>query len=135
MDVFDAYSHALASLAGLSILMLVLSALSTVGRSAENRTQSGAVIRNYSDPTYRRGRAFVNAIESAGPFIAATLAAILVGANPFWVNLLASLFLASRIAVAIVHIGTEIQWLRSAIWAVATLCILILGIMGIVGAF
>ncbi|MEM6308953.1 MAG: MAPEG family protein [Pseudomonadota bacterium] len=135
MDAFDAYSHALASLAGFSILMLVLGGLSTVGRSADNRTASGAVIRDYSDPAYRRGRAFANAMESAGPFIAATLATILVGANPFWVNLLASIFLIARIAVAVVHIGTEIQWLRSAIWTVATLCILVLGMMGIVGAF
>ena len=135
MEAFEAYSHALASLAGFSLLMMVLGAVSTVGRSPENRTQSGAVIRNYSDPTYRRGRAFANAMESAAPFIGATLAAILVGANPFWVNLFASLFLAARIAVAVVHIGTEIQWLRSAIWTVGTVCILVLGVMGIWGAF
>lgn len=135
MDIFDPYAHALASLAAFSLLMMILGALSTVGRSAENRTESGMVKRNYSDPAYRRGRAFLNAIESAAPFVAATLAAILVGATPFWVNLFATLFLVARIAVAAVHIGTEIQWLRSLFWTVGTVCIFALGILALIGAF
>ncbi len=135
MDIFDPYGHALASLAGFALLMMVLGAMSTRGLSPENRTPSGHVIRNYSDPAYRRSRAFLNAIEIAGPFIAATLAAILTGSSPFWVNLLATVFLVARIAMAIVHIATEIQPLRSLFWAIGTICVFVLAIMGFLGAF
>lgn len=135
MDGFEVYSHALASLAGFSILMLVLGALSTTGRSAENRTESGLIKRNYADPAYRRGRAFMNAIEMGGPFVMALMAAILTGSSPFWVNLFASVFLLARIAVAVVHVATEIQPLRSAFWAVSLLCVLGLGVTGVIGAF
>lgn len=135
MEAFDAYSHALASLAGFSLLMFILAGASTMGRSAENRCACGAVKRDYADPAYRRGRALANAVESVGPFIGALLAAILVGASPFWVNLFASVFFLSRIAMAIVHIGTEIQWLRSTFWGIATLSMIALGVMGVWGAF
>ncbi len=134
MTDLAAYSHALASLAGWGLMMVVLAVLSVVGTPLA-KTDSGMPVRDYSDPFYRRDRAFRNAIETTGPFIAVTLAAILVGASPFWVNLFASIFLVSRIAVAAVHIGTEIQALRSAIWSVGMICVLALGLMGLVGAF
>lgn len=135
MDAFSNYSHALASLGGFALLLIVLGALSTMGRSAENRCACGQVKRDYADPAYRRGRAFLNAVEAAGPFIAATLGAVLVGAAPFWVNLFAALFLAARVAVAIVHIGTTVEALRSAVWSIATLCTAALAVLAILGAF
>lgn len=132
--IFGPYAHALAALAGWAILMMVLIPLSAVG-APHARTESGHPVRDYSDPFYRRGRAFQNAVEITGPFIAATAAAIMVGASPFWVNLLASVFLVSRIAVAIVHIGTEIQPLRSGLWAIGLFCCIGLALMAFFGAF
>ena len=128
------YDYALAALAGWALLMMVLAFLSTQGTPRE-RTASGHPTRDYSDPVYRRGRAHLNAVESAGPFVAAVVAAILAGAPPFWVNLLASLFLVARIAMAVVHVGTENQPLRSACFAVGLVCILGLAALGAVGAF
>ena len=58
METFDTYSHAIASLALWPILQVVLGMLSTVGLNAENRTDSGLPKREYSDPAYRRNRAF-----------------------------------------------------------------------------
>ncbi len=134
MQAFDAYSHALASFGGFALLLIVLSALSTIGRNAENRTASGAVKRDYDDVVYRRGRAFMNAVEAGTPFVAATLGAILVGASPFFVNLLATVFLLARVATAFVHIRTTNQTLRSATWAVGVICVVILAVMTILGA-
>lgn len=131
MDGFEPYSHAIASLALWPILQIVLSMLSNVGLSSENRTESGHPKREYSDPAYRRSRAFANAIEISGPFVAATVAAILAGASPFWVNLLASVFLVSRLVTAFVHIRTEIQPLRSATWLVGLICVLGLALMAV----
>lgn len=133
-EIFAPYAHALASLGGWAILMLVLTFLSVVGKPRA-RTESGHPVRDYSDPVYRRSRAFMNAIETTGPFIAATVAAILAGGSPFWVNLFASLFLATRVAMAVVHIGTEIQPLRSVFWVVGLICCIALAVIAIFGAF
>ena len=135
MEAFGAYGHAIAALALWAVIVSVLAALSTRGRTSENRSPSGKPIRNYDDPVYRTDRAFMNAIEASGPFIAATVAAILAGAAPFWVNLFASIFIVARVAVAYVHIGTTNQTMRSAIWSIGLFCILALAVMAIVAVF
>ncbi|MEL6585093.1 MAG: MAPEG family protein [Pseudomonadota bacterium] len=134
-DALDPYSHALAALAIWAIVVPVLGAMSTVGRSPEGRSPCGKPTRNYADPVYRRERAFMNAIETSGPFIAATLAAVLTGAPAFWVNLFASLFLVLRVGMAYFHIATENQAARSAFFASALLCVLCLAMLGVWGAF
>ncbi|MCR8826464.1 MAPEG family protein [Pseudosulfitobacter koreensis] len=131
----ELYAHAIASLGGYAILMFVLTALSAAGRSDDERALCGQVKRDYANPTYRKARAHANAVESAGPFIAAVLAAILMGANPFWVNLFASVFLAARVVMAFVHIGTTNQPMRSLFWSISMLCVLAMAVMAIWGAF
>lgn len=135
MEQFDDYSHAIASLALWGLISLVLGMLSTIGRTAENRSDCGQPRRDYSDVVYRRGRAFANAIEMTGPFVGVTVAAILAGAAPFWVNFGASIFVVSRVVMAFVHIGTENQPLRTAAWMVGWLCVIGLAIMAIFAAF
>ena len=132
---FANYAHAIAALAGWGLLMMVLSLLSTSRLNSDNRTTSGLPRREYSDPGYRRFRAYANAVETTGPFLAVTLAAILIGANPFWVNLLASVFLVSRIVTALIHMFTENQNARSAGYIVGWLCMLGLALFSILGAF
>ena len=135
MDIFDVYSHALASLACFAMLISVLGGLSAGGGSPENRCECGQPKRDYDNVVYRRNRAFMNAVESAGPFIAALMAAILTGGSPLWVNIFASVYLLARVATAVVHIGTTNEGLRSATWFVGLLCVFGLAIMGIWGAF
>ncbi len=135
MENFAEYSHAIASLALWSLLSLVLGMMSTIGRKAENRCACGQTKRDYSDVVYRRGRAFANAIEMTGPFVAATLAAVLSGAAPFWVNVFASVFVVSRIAMAAIHIGTENQPMRSAAWMIGWICVIALAVMAVWAAF
>ena len=77
----------------------------------------------------------MNAVETSGPFVAATVAAILIGASPFWVNLFASVFLTARIVMACVHIGTTNQPMRSLFWSISMLCVLALAVMAIWRAF
>lgn len=131
---FAPYGHALASLGGWALLLVALLILSAAGKPLA-RTESGHPVRNYADPVYRRSRAFMNAIEITGPFLAATVACILIGTSPFVVNLLASVFLLSRIGMAIVHIGTEIEWLRSLFWFIGLVCTIVLAVMAVFGAF
>tara|TARA_R110002012_G_scaffold31379_2_gene94061 strand:- start:209 stop:616 length:408 start_codon:yes stop_codon:yes gene_type:complete len=135
MEIFAAYSHALASLALWGVMVSVLGALSTRGRSAENRCDCGKPKRNYDDPVYRSERAFMNAVETSGPFISVAVAAILLGASPFWVNLFASVFIVARLAMAFVHIRTTNQPMRSAFFLVGLICLLALAILALAAAF
>ena len=135
MENLDGYSHALASLGFFALLISILSMVSGRGRSTENRCECGQPKWNYDSVVYRSNRAFMNAVESAGPFIAALLAAMLTGVSPLWVNIFATVFLAARVATAFFHVCTINQGLRSATWAIGMLCVLSLAVVGIVGAF
>ncbi|MEP1766426.1 MAG: MAPEG family protein [Sulfitobacter sp.] len=126
--MFEPYSHAIAALVLWALLLQVLGMLSVVGRQAETRCECGKPKRNYADPVYRRERAFMNAVEGSGPFIAVTVAAILSGAVPFAVNLLASLFIVARLCMAFVHIKTENQPMRSMFFVVGLGCVFMLAI-------
>lgn len=134
MTEFAAYSHAIASLGLWAILSIILAGVSLRGRTPEGRCDCGKPKRDYADPVYRADRAFMNAVENSGPFVAATVAAMLAGAAPFWVNVFASVFLVSRIAMAIVHIGTENQPLRSAMFVIGWVCMIALALMAVVAA-
>ena len=133
--MFEAYSHAIAALALWGILGSVLGANSTRGRTAENRCDCGKPKRNYDDRWYRSERAFMNAVEGSGPFIAVTVAAILIGGAPFWVNLFASLFIVARVGMAVVHIATVNQAARSLCFMVGLLTILAQAILVLKAAF
>lgn len=135
MADFAAYSHAIVALALWAFLVSVLSGLSGVGRTAENRCECGKPERDYANPVYRRERAFMNAVETSGPFVAALVAAILAGAAPFWVNAAASLFVLARLATAFVHIRTENQTMRSLTWFIGLLCILALIVLALGAVF
>tara|TARA_R110002094_G_scaffold44158_6_gene56081 strand:- start:2213 stop:2629 length:417 start_codon:yes stop_codon:yes gene_type:complete len=131
MEAFAAYGHAIFSLAIWSLLVSVLAAVSTSGRTPENRCDCGKPKRDYTNPVYRSERAFANAVETSGPFVASTVAAILAGADPFWVNLLASVFILARVATALVHIRTENQAARSATWGIALLCVILMALFAV----
>lgn len=131
MESFDAYGVSFAMLAVWALMLIGLSMQSTIGRTAENRAPSGKPIRNYADKAYRRERAFANAVETSGAFIAATVAAIMAGASPIVVNVLTVVFILSRIAMAVVHIQTENQPLRSATFGVGWLCLILLSVMAL----
>jgi uncharacterized MAPEG superfamily protein len=129
----DAYAHAIAALAAWSLLGIAAIILSAAGTSRQ-RAPSGAPVRDYTDPMYRRHRALQNMMETNAPFLAGTLAAILAGAAPFWVNLLASVFIVARVAMLLVHAFTENQPARSACWSVGMLCCLGLGGLTLIAA-
>ena len=135
MENFTAYSHAIASLALWAVMISILGMISTRGRSAEGRCDCGKPKRNYDDPVYRSERAFMNAVESSGPFIAATVAAILIGASPFWVNIFASLFIVARVGMVFVHLRTTNQPARSLFFVLGLVCVLALVVMTIGAAF
>lgn len=135
MEIFDPYSHAIASLALWGLLMIALSMMSTRGMRPEDRTESGVPKRDYAVPSYRRYRAFQNAIETSPAFITTTLAAILAGTSPLLVNIFASAFMLARLAMAFVHIRTENQPLRSACFGFGWLMIIFMALSALYAVF
>lgn len=135
MEIFAPYSHAIAALAIWGLMMILLGNLTTLGRSAEKRCDCGKPKRDYSDPWYRRERAFANAIETTPAFLSTTLAAILAGASPVSVNWLATLYIVARIAMAFVHIRTENQPMRSAFFGIGWLMLILMGLLALYTVF
>ncbi|MDF1727129.1 MAG: MAPEG family protein [Sulfitobacter sp.] len=135
MEIFAEYAHAIAALALWGLLMIALSIISTRGRTADKRCDCGKPKRDYSDPVYRRERAFQNAVETSPAFLSVTLAAILAGASPISLNWLASIFLVARLAMAFVHIRTENQPLRSAMFGIGWLAVILTALLALYAVF
>lgn len=135
MEAFAPYSHAIASLALWGLMMVILSMLSTRGRTPENRCDCGKPKRDYANAWYRSERAFMNAVETSPGFMGTTLAAMLAGASPASVNWMASIFILARIAMAIIHIRTENQPLRSLTFGIGWLMIILMGLLALYTVF
>lgn len=138
MDIFEPYSHAIVAMAGLGIMQLIMSPLSAMQKTKLGLAPGATPEQDYGSATYRWHRAYGNLAETVGAFVAVTLAAILAGASPFWVNVLASLFLVSRVVMAVVHIkgiGGADQSVRSFAYVFGWAMCIALGVMAIVNAF
>lgn len=104
MEQFAAYSHALAALIGFAVIVLVLSPFSALAKQKAGLAPGATPEQDYSSRVYRLNRAYLNGCETLPAFLAVTLVAILVGASPFWVNMLAALVLVTRVLMIVVHI-------------------------------
>ena len=139
MEPFSDYAHAIVSLAGLVLLWAVLNPLSAILKEKAGAAPGGAPPESdYASRPYRAFRAYSNLTETLPAFAAALTAAILAGANPFWVNLLASIFFVSRIVVAYVHIqgiGKASGGLRSLIFALGWATCIGLAVVAAAAAF
>ena len=138
MEAFAPYSHALASLALFALMTLVLGPVSANVKAQAGVPSGAAPAADYGNVVYRLFRAHLNAVETLGPFAGVTLAAILAGAAPFWVNLAASVFLVARIVHLVVHLGgwgKADMGLRSYVYVLGFLCCLMLGVLALIAAF
>ncbi|MFK7938958.1 MAG: MAPEG family protein [Roseovarius sp.] len=137
MTGFEAYGHAIVAMAAVGMMQMVMSPLSAMKKTALGLAPGATPEQDYSSATYRWHRAYGNLAETVGAFVAVTLAAILAGASPFWVNLLASLFLLSRVVMAVVHIkgiGGADMSLRSFAYVAGWAMCIGLGLMAIFNA-
>lgn len=138
MDQFSAYGHAIVSMAGVALLALLLSPLSAMKKTRIGLAPGAQPEADYGSATYRWHRAYSNLTEAAGCFALVTVAAILAGANPIWVNWLAALFFLSRIVVLIVHVqglGRPDMSLRTYTYVFGWLMCVLLALTAILAAF
>lgn len=137
MDAFAAYGHAVIAMALTGLMVLVLSPLSAMRKTAAGLAPGATPPQDYDNATYRWHRAYGNLTETAGTFALVTLAAILAGAAPFWVNLFASVFVVARLVMLIVHLrgGKADMGARSISYVVGALMCIALAIMAIAAVF
>ncbi|UWQ23527.1 MAPEG family protein [Leisingera aquaemixtae] len=125
MEAFAAYSHALAALVIFTLIILALSPVSALAKQKAGLAPGATPREDYADKAYRLNRAYLNGCETLPAFLTVTLVAILAGAAPFWVNLLASLVLVSRLVMIVIHLrgaGKPHGGLRSVFYVIGWAC-------------
>lgn len=135
MEQFAAYAHALVALAGVALIALLQNFHVGITRGKQNLPPDAVVPDDYTNPVFRVFRAYLNSVESMPAFVTAVVAAILLGANPFWVNLLASLHFALRLAywyVYIAGVGKPQAGLRTIIYVASWAANVALALIAIV---
>ena len=138
MEDFAAYGLALVSLAAVGILGLLLSPLSALKKQAAGMTTGASPAPDYADPAYRWNRAHMNLTETYGYFAGITVAAMLAGVSPIWVNLIAAVFLVTRVLVAVVHvmgIGQPANGPRTIIYVLGWFAALALAVLTVVAIY
>ncbi len=138
MEQFGSYGHAIFAMAATAGFGLILSPLSGMRKAALGLEPGAEPKADYSTAVYRWHRAYCNLSETIGFFVAVTLAAILAGANPFWVNTFAALFFVSRLVLAFVHIkgiGKSDMGARSFTYVAGWFFCMMLAGMAIVSVF
>ena len=104
MENFADYSHAMLAIVIWALIVLILSPVSAATKQKTSATPGSSVAPDYTDKAYRLDRAYHNGVETLTVFGLVTLVAILAGAVPYWINLLASLALVARILMVFVHV-------------------------------
>lgn len=138
MEAYAQYSHAIAALVIFTLVVLFMSPFSALAKQGKGLPPGATPDQDYGDKAYRLNRAYLNGTETLPAFLTVTLAAILLGASPVWVNWLASIALVARLAMLVVHlrgIGKPHSGVRSVLYVVGWACMVVLGVLALVAAF
>ncbi|WP_170516407.1 MAPEG family protein [Ruegeria atlantica] len=138
MEFFAEYGHAIASIVIFTLVLLFMSPFTALAKQSKGLAPGATPEQDYADKAYRLNRAYLNGTETLPAYLTVIVAAILMGASPFWVNLLASVALLARLIMLVVHIrgiGKPSAGLRSVLYVIAWACMVVMGIMAIVAAF
>ncbi|MES0824770.1 MAPEG family protein [Ruegeria sp. SCP11] len=138
MEMFAEYGHAVASVVLFTLVVLFMSPFTALAKQGKGLAPGATPDQDYNDKAYRLNRAYLNGTETLPAYLTVTVAAILMGVSPFWVNLLASIALVARLVMLVVHlrgIGKPSAGLRSVFYVVAWACMFVMGLMALVAAF
>jgi uncharacterized MAPEG superfamily protein len=138
MEQFAGYSHAIVAIAIWILVVQLLSAVVGAGKAKAGLTPGSTPPEDYSNKLFRLHRAYQNSIDNLSVLTAAVVIAMLAGAAPFWVNLLASVALVARLIMVFVHIqglGRATQGLRTAIYVFHWALILAIAVLAVAAVF
>ena len=135
MESFAEYGHAIASLVLFAVIILLLSPLSALAKQKGGMAPGATPSEDYADRAYRLNRAYLNGTETLPAFLTVTVGAMLAAVDPFWVNVLASVFLVSRVLMLAIHIGgvgAPHSGLRSVTYVLGWACLVAIAVMTLV---
>lgn len=138
MDQFANYGHAILSVALYAVLAQVLNAMTGIKKGAKNMAPGQPHDADYDDPAYRLDRAYMNSVEILGIFAAITFAAVLAGANAFWVNIFASAVLVFRLIYTFAYfrkLGAPYGGLRTMLAVLSALAMIAIAVLTAVAVF
>ena len=138
MDQFAQYGLAIASVVIYAVIAQILNAATGIRKGAVDLAPGGSHGADYGDPAYRLDRTYMNTIEMLVFYAAIVFAAILAGASPLWINLLATAGMILRVAANVVYlrgIGAPYGGLRTRIIIAASLCNLAMAVLAFVAVF
>lgn len=116
MDQFAPYAMTIVSISIFVILGLILGPLSAAQKNTAGLAAGSTPDPDYQSNLFRLERAYQNASETVGWFTAAAVMAMIAGVSPVLVNILALIFLISRIFHLAVHlrgIGAQALGMRT----------------------
>jgi len=134
VEQFADYSHAIAAMGLTVIFGLLLSPVTALAKMAKGTAAGANPEADYGDQTYRLNRSYLNLTEMMGFFVAATVSAMVAGADPTWVNWLAAIFFVTRILHFVVHllgIGPMNFGPRTFLFVGGWACALVLAILAV----
>ncbi|WP_232829313.1 MAPEG family protein [Tropicimonas sp. IMCC34043] len=134
----QAYSLSIAALVIYALLVQVLSPMEGMSKARSGLVSGATPAPDYGSVVYRIHRAYQNSVDNVGTFTAVVMAAILAGAPPFWVNLLAVIAVLARIGMVVVHvrgIGRAENGPRSMLYALGVLMTILIGLLALVALF
>ncbi|WP_164116402.1 MAPEG family protein [Sphingorhabdus sp. Alg239-R122] len=106
LPYLTAYHPALLALALLCLAILIQAILNAPLGFASGEQEPGRPLKgSHEQLSFRVLRTYMNSVENYPAFIAAVLLAIIAGISPVWVNWLAGLHLAFRLAFWVVYYG------------------------------
>lgn len=138
MDQFAAYGHAIASVVIWAVMAQILNAATGIRKGAANLAPGDTHKADYENAAYRLDRAYMNTVETLAFYAAIVVAAVLAGANPFWINLLATWALVLRIAANVVYlrgIGQAYGGLRTQMMIGVSLCNILMAVLAVAALF
>ena len=121
MENFTEYGHAFVAIAVWAIIAMILGPVTAALKGNAGLSPGETPKADYGDRLYRMERAHINTVETLGVMLAVVVIAILMGVSPFWVNLLTSVALISRILMIFVHIrgiGKAVQGPRTFLFVI-----------------
>ncbi len=104
MEHFAQYGHAIASVLIYALIAQVLNAATGIRKGNDNLAPGASQPQEYDHSGYRLDRTYMNSVEMLTFYAAIVFAAILAGANPFWINVLASAGLVFRVCANVVYL-------------------------------
>ena len=138
MENVTEYGHAIVALLLFVLIVVLRSAMVGAGKAKAGITPGSNPDADYSSSLYRLNRSHQNGVEIMAAAAIAVFVSIALGVSSWWVNVLMSAFLVTRVIYVLVYarsIGKPTQGVRTFTYVAGWACIVALCLMSIYAVF